>query len=199
MVEYKTLYQNIYNKSNCYSEGQGFTLISSQSSSSGIQMLKAIKRGESLLLYVDGNTGTDKTNLANERIINVEFLGENLYARYGAAYISHLANIPLIIAATYKPNLDDIRVKFFEALYPPLGFDREIFVQNTTQRISTELSKLVKVYPGQWESWLHLQSVVKPQTFNKTIKFAKTVITKQFYDFNHKNFDLFVVESDLSV
>ncbi|QTE41519.1 hypothetical protein [Mucilaginibacter rubeus] len=194
IAEYQDIYLEIYKKHNCYGANGSFTIISAQSPSAALQMLKAVKRGESLLLYVDGNTGTGKTNLTNERLLKVNFLAESIHARTGAAYIAHLANIPLITAASFRNSLDDIQIKFFEPMCPDSEPDREEFISKAIRLTYEQLSNLVQCYPGQWETWLSLHRFIKPELFNQPEKRYDKIAHKKFYSFNLDKFGLFMVD-----
>jgi len=65
--------------------GLPLSLIDAEHPISALMMFRALKKGYSLLLYIDGNTGAGEAFAENENICSVNFLAQNIYARSGAA------------------------------------------------------------------------------------------------------------------
>lgn len=128
----------------------------------GLKMIKELKKGRSLFIYFDGNRGSGdiKHSRQNESDGKINFFDQTIFARKGVAYLAHAANVPLITAISYRRSLDDIRLHFFEPIFPEINRGREIFAQETTQTIYNRFSPFLKEYPGQWEGWLYLHKSI---------------------------------------
>jgi lauroyl/myristoyl acyltransferase len=197
LEDYKGLYKNIYKQYEAYPGDDGFNIISAQSPNSGLQMLRELKKGHSLLLYIDGNSGAGNDSIKNENRVKIDFLAETIYARKGIGYISHLANVPIVVAANYRRSVDDIRIKFFDPVFPDQEMDRETYANLATQKIYSIFSDLLVKYPHQWEAWLYLHTVIKPAEFKEAPFVGPALIDSTRLIFNKKRYGLFNIGNDL--
>jgi len=138
-----------------------FQLIYAEASSSGLQMLRELKAGRSLVLYIDGNTGAGTATTKNDNRCVVDFLQQQLYARKGIAYLAHVAKVPVLTVACYRKTWEDIRLRFFEPVMPTAEKERELFARSTTQHIYGLAAPMIQEYPEQWEGWLYLHKVAR--------------------------------------
>lgn len=153
--------------SNGYDEGS-FGLIDAESPSSGLQMLREIKKGRYLVLYIDGNTGAGNKDDEKNNLCDIRFLSQRVLARRGIAFLAHIAKAPIITIASYRKSIDDIRLRFFDPIYPGEDHDREAFSENTTQKIYDFVAPVIAEYPEQWEAWMYLHKVANIVTSAET-------------------------------
>ncbi len=149
---FNDLYRGIMNSPGA----NGLEIINAEHPSSGLQMLKNLKKGRSLLLYVDGNTGAGGGTMKNENHCRINFLNQMLLARKGIGFLAHAANVPILPVACYRKSLEDIRLRFFEPICPNTSEAREVFAVRSTQAIYDLLAPIVQECPEQWEAWLYL-------------------------------------------
>ncbi len=154
---FASLFQNLPGQSST----DRLNLINAESANSGMQMLKALKSGRSLLVYIDGNTGSGLNTSNNENSCLVNFLNQKLYARQGIAFLAHLAKVPLLTVASYRKTPENICLKFFDPVFPDLKQSRAHFASATTQLIYDQIAPLIKQYPEQWEAWLYIHKVAR--------------------------------------
>ena len=133
-----------------------FTLIDSESPSSIISMIKEIKKGKSLLIYLDGNTGAGGRKVKEESISMVPFLDRNLAVRKGAAYLSHMAQVPIFAATCILQDYYHVNFDFSSSIIPDKITDREAYTQLTMQALYGYFAEIVRKYPQQWEAWFYL-------------------------------------------
>jgi lauroyl/myristoyl acyltransferase len=136
-----------------------FNIIDAEKPTVGLQMLRELKKGRSLLLYIDGNTGAGAATTKNDNRCVVNFLNQQLFARKGIAFLAHAAGVPIITAACYRTSWKNIKLKFFDPIFPDAGKERDLFAEQATQQIYDLLAPLVKKYPEQWEAWLYIHKV----------------------------------------
>ncbi len=145
--------------------GEPFTVIEAQKPDACLKMLRELKKGKSLLIYIDGNTGAGDDSIKNENRCKIDFLNGHVYARSGVSYLSHLANVPVITAVSYRKSFDTIHLRFGAPLYPDLAKDRKAYAAETTQKIYNAFMPLLKRYPEQWECWMYLHKIVDYSSF----------------------------------
>ena len=98
-------------------------------------MLRELKNGKSLLLYIDGNTGSGSNTMNNHNHLVVDFFSGKIFARKGIALLAHIAHSPIITVASYRKFVDDIRLRFFDPIYADTKQERSAFTKTTTQKI----------------------------------------------------------------
>ena len=128
-------FQSLYNGLSGNNPEADFNIIDAESANVGLQMLRELKKGRSLLLYIDGNTGAGAATTKNDNRCAINFLNQQLFARKGIAFLAHAANVPIITVASYRKSFEDIRLKFFNPIIPDAGKERTLFAEEATQQI----------------------------------------------------------------
>jgi lauroyl/myristoyl acyltransferase len=186
-----------YNKELGFKENN-LTIISANEPNSALKMLRELKNGKNLLIYIDGNMGSGDKSIKNENSCKVDFLEESIYARAGVAYLSYLAQVPIVEAISYRKNWEDIIIKFNKIIEPNRNIDKETYFQSTTQEIYRRFSEVLLQYPEQWEGWLNLHEVTNPKVFKNTtlaIKNEIGLLGNQLI-LNKRNFGVFNIDEE---
>ncbi len=156
--EFGKEYQELYKQNNRDANGLG--LIDAESGHCALQMLRALKSGRSLVIYIDGNMGAGNPGAPNTNGCEINFLNRQLIARKGLAYIAHTANVPILGAISYRPDWNSLAIRFGDVICPSAHPDRELFSMLNTQKLYGILEEVVREYPGQWEGWLYLNNIM---------------------------------------
>ncbi len=133
-----------------------FSIIDAENPSGVVQMMRALKSGRSLLFYLDGNTGTGAGNSQNANCCCIHFLHQQLFARNGVAYLSHVCNVSIIPVINYRPKWEEVRLRLLASVFPEKQTDRNVFSQVCTQDLYNMVAPYIKLYPEQWEGWLYV-------------------------------------------
>ncbi len=136
-------------------------VIDAETSSAGLQMLRELKAGRSLVLYIDGHTGSGAATSVNSNRCEVDFLGQQLYVRKGIAQLAHAAGGTILPVACYCVSPQDVRLHFYKVFFPDQDLSRELFASQATQQLYKVFGELIRTYPGQWEGWLTLHKTAK--------------------------------------
>lgn len=153
------LFHSLYNNLPGSNADEGFKIINAEAANVGLQMLRELKRGRTLLLYIDGNTGAGAATTKNDNRCVVNFLHQQIFARKGIAYLAHTARVPIVTVASYRNSWENIRLKFFDPIFPDTAKEKNLFAEETTQYIYDLVAPLIKAYPQQWEGWLYIHKV----------------------------------------
>lgn len=124
-----------------------------------LQGVRALRRGRSVVIYIDGNSGS---GAANEREASVEFFGRRLRARSGVAYLSHLAQVPIVPSLCRRDGDANLSLHFQAPITPADG-DRTSYAIAATRELFARLAAAIAADPGQWEGWLHVHKQVQRQ------------------------------------
>ncbi len=171
-------------------------IISAQLPNAGFKMLRELKKGKSLLVYIDGNTGSGDDTIKNTNRCKIDFLNQSIYARKGVSYLSHLANVPIIPVICYRKSIEDIRLKFFNPIFPDVYMERELFSKNNTQKLYDLFIPILERFPEQWECWIYLHTIINSKEFglneNKTTEMF--VLNKGKFGFFNIDTELFLFD-----
>ncbi|OJW35491.1 MAG: hypothetical protein BGO54_04065 [Sphingobacteriales bacterium 46-32] len=184
--EYISTFRSLFNNNS----SNHFRIIDADNALSGLRMLRELKEGRILLLYLDGNSGAGIETASNENRCIIDFLGQQLYARKGIGHLAYTANVPILPIIGYRPSWDEIRLKIDAPIVPDKALSRENFSVAVTQYLYSQASSIIREYPEQWEAWLSLHKVAKvfPQSSSPAIRTSGNIAT-----FNLRHFGLFQI------
>ena len=167
------------------------SLIAAEAPNSALAMMKELKKGRNLLIYIDGNTGSGDATLHNDNGCSISFLNQRIVARKGIGFLAHAAGVPVLPAICYRPSELDVRIRFFDLIMPDKSQERTEFAHALVQRIYDIASPFIKQYPEQWEAWLYLPKVT--QVINKFPRgiTGKWSLRSSAFVFNSMRFGLF--------
>lgn len=176
-----------------------FRMIDAEATGAGLQMLRTLKEGKCLLVYMDGNigSGTDTAHNSNACLIN--FLHCRIFARKGIAFLAHAAGVPVLPVMSYRKSITDIRLRFFDPIYPDKHIDRSIFAELVTQQLYKLAGIIIQAYPQQWEGWLYLHKVACITESCLRDNKADEILysNKTRFHFNSAGFGIFNIEGTL--
>jgi lauroyl/myristoyl acyltransferase len=186
-------FQSIYNSLPGNANENNFNIIDAEKANVGLQMLRELKRGRSLVLYMDGNTGAGAATTKNDNRCIVDFLHQQLYARKGIAFLAHAADVPIITVTCYRKSWENIRLKFFDPIFPDKSKERNLFAQETTQKIYDLVATIIKTYPEQWEGWLYIHKVANIINIDKTSNCKKVSTPTEKISLDSLRFGIFKI------
>lgn len=157
----------------------------------GLQMIREIKRDNSLIIYIDGNTGVGGMERKDDKMAVIDFLEGQIYARKGVAFLSYATRVPIVPVLSYWNDDQHPVVHLLEPIYPDRSQDTEEFCVSTTQRLYDLLGELVIKEPAQWNGWLYLSNFSVPSS--EEVVQAKE---NSAYTFNQQRFDVFPWENN---
>jgi lauroyl/myristoyl acyltransferase len=153
-----------------------------------LKVLRELKEGRSLLVFVDGNTGSGNST---EKLDAISFLGQDIQVRKGVGYISHLSNVPILPVISYrKANLQNV-LEAKDIIYPDKTLSRDHYSQHVNQRLYDLLAQYLVKYPEQWEGWNYVQQfLAQNQIIENTVTETPKAHNKSIYRFNYSRYCL---------
>jgi lauroyl/myristoyl acyltransferase len=168
--------------------------INAEAANAALLMLGALRRGKSLLVYIDGNTGS---TAGAENLFPTAFLNGRLLVRKGVSVIAHISNRPIHCMATYYDETDKLNLQYLGEIRPMTGEPRDTFTARSISQIYIHLASIVHRYPAQWEAWLYLHKSVHLSAANKALPVIQQhnfPAAHNFYRFNSNEFSTFIVD-----
>ncbi len=157
-----------------------------------LQMTRELKAGRSLLVYIDGDTGSGEDHKTT-----VDFLKQKIKVRKGIPYASYLSGVPILPIVQYrKENLQNV-LRIGKPIAIEENEGREEFSQRSLQAIYKYFGGYIKKYPDQWEGWtyIHNAMVIRPESLSTTTT-TYNLNKKATYRFNQSRYRIFELESN---
>jgi lauroyl/myristoyl acyltransferase len=178
--------------------GENFKMIDAESEGALFSMIKEIKSGKSLLVYLDGNTGTGGNDINKEKLATIDFLNAIISVRKGTGYLSHITNIPMVSAICYREGFEKIHIDFPTYTKPDKNIDRDTYAESMMKLIYNSLGEYLKKYPDQWEAWTYLYKNIPFEKYYTSSAPKETTVSKdvsvqpsKLVKFNLEHYSLF--------
>jgi KDO2-lipid IV(A) lauroyltransferase len=153
-----------------------------------LKLVRELKSGRSLLVYLDGNTGT-----GDEKLDPVDFLSQKINARKGMTYLSYITGVPLVPVVSYrKPDRTNM-LYAGEAIKAESGTSREEFSTKTLQYLFDFFAKYVASYPEQWEGWNYIHNALISREDSLQSP-PNSAYKRIHYEFNFSRYSIFELQ-----
>lgn len=140
-----------------------FRIVDTGNPTSVMTILRELKAGRSLVVYVDGSPETAPQPGEEDKFLSVQFGNRRVMTRKGVAYLSHVSGVPIVPVVSYRQdNLVNV-LECLESIVPDKRTDRETYCQKTLQRLYSMFWTYLNRYPGQWEGWNYVHSFLEPE------------------------------------
>lgn len=152
-----------------------FRVVEAGSQSAGLTVLRELKAGRSLIVYVDGSPETAPEQGEEDKFLTVRFGQSRVLTRKGVAYLSHAAGVPIVPVVSYRePDLTNV-LHCLKPIRPISHSDREMYCQEAMQQLYDAFWPYVNKYPGQWEGWNYIHSFLMPEKLKKGVYGIKPI------------------------
>jgi lauroyl/myristoyl acyltransferase len=150
-----------------------------------MKLIRLVKGGYSLLIYLDGNSGIGGMERQDNKLIEVLFFEQIIYSRKGIGFLSYILKLPVQpIITYYHPSYESSTIKVALPSNIDFKIERENYIQTITNNLWKIFEKMIKTYPDQWEGWLYIDSFLRPvTTTNHTVDRIKYCFNSLKYDF----------------
>lgn len=165
-------------------------VIDAEEPASALKILRELRTGRSLVVYMDGNTGSGHGK--DERI---DFLQRQIFTKQGAAFLSYASGIPILPVICYRQADHRNVIAVSPPIFPDKELSKKSFSLLTTQQLYKWFSTYLQAYPAQWEAWnyIHHHLFLPPES---TTHLPKTAFQKSHYQFNDQRYSLFSLRQD---
>jgi len=117
--------------------------------------IKQLKRGGTMLFYIDGNTGSGGFSGGEANSAKFDLLSMPIRMRTGVAYLSQKTQVPIVLAFAYHDENGEKIIEFDDPIEPPARNSNEERIDYTI-RIFRRFEEHLKRYPAQWEVWAQI-------------------------------------------
>ncbi|GAB2779643.1 hypothetical protein GCM10027275_23980 [Rhabdobacter roseus] len=156
-----------------------------------MKILRELKEGRSLLVYLDASTGSGEENCES-----IDFLGQQIEVRKGIPYVSYLSGVPILPIVQYrKENLQNV-LHVGKPIEAKPNETREAFSKRSIRAVYQSFEKYIARYPDQWEGWnyIHNSLVLPQENVRKISSYARSV--NHTFHFNRNRYRIFELEDN---
>lgn len=151
-----------------------FRMIDAEDSSSTLQTIRELRAGKSLLIYIDGMTGSTGVNRREDKELRVRLGSSQVWTRKGVGFLSHMAHVPIVPVLCHRDkDLNNI-LSFRQPISPDNCSDREEYCQKSLQTLYDEFWGFLKQYPSQWEGWTYIHNFLDIAAMEAAVTHERT-------------------------
>lgn len=144
-----------------------FRVVEAGSPSAALTVLRELKAGRSLIVYVDGSPESAPQPGEESQYLSVRFGQRRLLTRKGVGYLSHAAGVPLVPVVSYRlPDMTNV-LHSLAPIRPIRNSDRDIYCQEAMQQLYDAFWPFLSRYPEQWDGWNYIHSFLEPEKQGK--------------------------------
>lgn len=140
-----------------------FRVVEAGSPSAGLTVLRELKAGRSLIVFVDGSPETAPEAGEESQFLSVRFGQRRVLTRKGVGYLSHAAGVPIIPVVSYRKSDMSNVLHCLKPIRPIVRSDRDMYCQEAMQQLYDSFWPYLKQYPGQWEGWNFIHLFLEPE------------------------------------
>lgn len=157
-----------------------------------LQMTRELQAGRSILVYIDGDTGTGE-----EHKTTVDFLNQQVRVRKGIPYASFLSGVPILPVVQYrKKDLQNV-LRIGKPISIRKNESREEFSQRSLRMIYRYFGEYIEKYPDQWEGWCYIHNSLVIKTQQMALETVQDHSNKRTtFRFNQSRYRIFELESN---
>lgn len=128
-------------------------LLDVEAKCTSIGLVKALRKGQLVMIYVDGNNGADGPWGEGGRIA-VDFFGSSVSVKTGVARLSWSLGTPILPVVSLKTGPGTGVLRLSDPIIPPSPTNsdgKDDFVQTSMQHLYKILESYAREHPEQWE------------------------------------------------
>jgi KDO2-lipid IV(A) lauroyltransferase len=188
--QYEEIKQSVRSVCKYFNVTENFELINAEEFTSTLEMLRQLKRGRSLIIYLDGNTGVGGIYRQDQQLLKLKFLGQEMLVRQGIALLSQLSGAPIIPTISFRETERDLNIYFGKPIKATDNIvDQKKYCEKVTQQLYALLEEFLEQYPLQWEGWLYVHKYLDLTSIIAQATPAKPI--REDGEFDNERFELF--------
>ncbi len=121
-----------------------------------VKARSTLSQGRHLVIFADGNSGTQKDSITNR--VEVNFCGNKINVRKGIAVLSYLLKAP-IIPLTHLKKTKKFKIVLGNIIKPNDYQKSKEYIINAMQYLYSFLELQIIKEPYKWESWNYLHEL----------------------------------------
>lgn len=119
-------------------------------------IIRKIRKGATMIGFLDGNKGVDGQSKTNENLLDVNFLNGRVKVRKGLPYMAFITKTPIVLALNYE-----VEEKKYLRIYEPIiaeEDDKDAFCTRTINTVFNHFGDHIVKHIDQWANWPYLHN-----------------------------------------
>ncbi|HEV8255234.1 MAG TPA: hypothetical protein VGQ78_10775 [Vicinamibacteria bacterium] len=135
-------------------------VINAETADVALQIVRALRQGRVVMVYLDGNTGAGQRKA--EHVREVPFFDTRIQVRAGVGEIAATVKAPIVLALARRSWVRRHQCRFGASIAPSAGEGRAAFADRVLRELIGGLERRLAAHPGDWEEWHHLHRMQDP-------------------------------------
>ncbi|MGA0557745.1 hypothetical protein ACO2Q8_13905 [Larkinella sp. VNQ87] len=167
-----------------------FQILDAEQTSSTLQIIRELRAGTSLVIFIDGVTSTTGLNRQEDKEIQVRFGNQNVWARKGVGFLSYVTQTPIVPVISYREkNLNNV-LSFLDPVVPEPNCDRESYCRHSLQLLYDSFWQYLTKYPEQWEGWNYIHKFLDQHELEQQAETKPLRRQTKRVAFNHERYSV---------
>ena len=129
-----------------------FESVPARGAQSLLHALRALRRGWSTVIVMDGQTGVGGPAGGRHHSVEVEILSLRVRLRTGGVYLAQRARVPLVLAAARRGKNGRREIEYSDPFPPPEGDGHEGRAERLEEMVKW-FEPRIRRDPDQWSAW----------------------------------------------
>ena len=169
-----------------FSKNPPDSIIDANKPSSIFSMIGELRKGRSLFVYVDGNTGALDDRNANENLLKIDILNSHIKVRTGISYLSKITGTPIVPIISTRDTDNFPKIELLAPIYPENNESKRRYIERSIKELYLVLNKRLVKYAEQWEAWMYLYKFAEKKA--PIEKVLKQMVEKGHFSFNKERY-----------
>jgi KDO2-lipid IV(A) lauroyltransferase len=167
-----------------------FIILSIANTSSIFELKRLLQQGYISVVYLDGNSGIDKSVDFEKNFIKINFLNDNIFVKNGIIVLASLINATIIPAIAQWDENENVIINVYKERNLSDYQDKKIFISESLIYLYSLLEKYIKEDLVQWECWTYMHRWFYRETIVPYVRIKKDLLQ---WKFNKERFSPFKV------
>jgi len=171
--------------------GADFVILNVKDRTSIFKLKKLISEGYVMSVYLDGNTGLNRSlsNKFDKSFIPINFFNNTVYVKNGIGKLAFLLGADIIPVLSHRNENEQSSIVFHKEITLSDFENKKEFPIKSIEDIYQIFEKKLNLYKTQWDNWIFIHS-----WFNRDFKTPYFVNNNVVNQFNTDRYSLFILK-----
>ncbi len=144
-----------------------FDIINAEDPRAVMKMSSYLARNISLAIFADGNTGVGGEYRKDDKMARINFLGQPVFVRRGAAVLAKITRKPIVPLFVYYSEDESLAPAV--VFHDPISCERNEAPDEAIKKLYAVLEGYVRKYPDQWQTWFYFHKFLDIGTMREQL------------------------------
>lgn len=139
-----------------YKNDCSLEMLNVEESKAIFNIIRKIRKGATMVGFLDGNKGVDGQSKTNENLLDVNFLNGKVKVRKGLPYMAFITKTPVVLALNYE-----VEGEKYLKIYEPITVeedDKDAFCTRVINTVFNHFGDHVVKHIDQWANWPYVHN-----------------------------------------